>query len=164
MARIALTEAQAWVEATKFTIIAINTSPNSDLLAQIEEEIVARVASTFDTSTWVDQNTTPRLVRTAIAKKFVAWMYRRQYSESLSDADASYAALLEANSETIVSGLVDGSIELPGITSTTDEPGFYPTDQSSLMEPTFDDPSLGPAKFSMGMVFFYPGERGWTHD
>lgn len=153
MARITLAEAQAWVEGTKFTIAAINTSPNSDLLAQIEEEVIARVASIYDTSTWTNDTTTPRLVRVAIAKKFVAWMYRRQYSESITEQDAAYALLLEANSETIVAGLVDGSIELPGVDSTTDEPGFYPTDQSSQMEPTFDDPSLGSAKFSMGMVF-----------
>lgn len=161
MARITLQEAQAWVEGTKFTISSIAAGTNLDLLLQIEEEIVSRVASTFDTTTWVDATTTPRLVRVAIAKKFVAWMYRRQYSESITDTDAAYATLLEVNSETIVSGLVDGSIEIPGIDSPTDQPGFYPTDTSSLMEPTFDDPSLGPAKFSMGMVFFYPGERGW---
>jgi hypothetical protein len=152
MARITLQEAQAWAEGTKFTLPSL-TGTNLDLLLQIEEEIVSRVASAFDTSTWVNDTTTPRLVRVAIAKKFVAWAYRRQYSESITEQDAAYASLLEENSETIVLGLVDGSIELPGVTSATDEPAFYPTDASSLMEATTDDPSLGPAKFSMGMVF-----------
>jgi hypothetical protein len=154
MARITLAEAQAWVEATKFTITSITNPPNSDMLTQLEEEVLARVGSTYDTSTWVDANTTPRLIRVAIAKLFVAWAYRRQYSESMGDVDAQYAFQLESNAELIISGVVNGTIELPGLPGqATNSPAFYPTDASSSMEPTFDDPSLGPARFSMGQIF-----------
>lgn len=153
MARITLLEAQAWVEATKFTITDITSSPNVDLLLEIEEEVIARVASAYDTSTWVDATTTPKLVRVAIAKKFVAWAYRRAYSESIEEVDASYALLLDVNAETIIQGIVDGSIEIPNIPVVIGEPVFYPTDASSAEEPTVDDPSLGPSKFSMGQVF-----------
>lgn len=154
MARITIAEAQAWVEATKFTIASISTSPNSDMLVQLEEEVISRVASVYDTSGWTNDTNTPRLIRVAIAKKFVAWAYRRQYSESIPESDATYAALLEANSEMIVAGIVDGTIEIPTLPgATTDTPAFYPNDASSSMEPTIDDPSLGPARFSMGTVF-----------
>jgi cytochrome oxidase Cu insertion factor (SCO1/SenC/PrrC family) len=154
MARISLAEAQAWVEATKFTITTISSPPNSDMLVQLEEEVLARVASVYDTTTWVDATTTPRLIRVAIAKLFVAWAYRRQYSESVIDSDAEYAMQLEGNAELIIAGIVDGSIEIPGLPgSATNSPAFYPNDASSAMEPTFDDPSLGPAAFSMGQVF-----------
>lgn len=153
MARITLVEAQAWVEATKFTISSISTSPNVDLLAEIEEEIIARVNSAYDTSTWVDETSTPKIVRVAIAKKFVAWAYRRAYSESLPDSDAAYSTLLDVNAEIIIQGIVDGSIEIPGIPVVIGEPAFYPTDASSAQEPTVADPSLGPSKFSMGQVF-----------
>lgn len=153
MARITLLEAQAWAEATKFTIVSISTSPNVDLLAEIEEEVIARVSSAYDTSTWVDATTTPRLVRVAIAKKFVCWAYRRQYSESIPDGDASYATLLDQNAELVIQGIVDGSIEIPGVTVVIGLPAFYPTDVSSAQQPTTDDPSLGPNKFSMGVTF-----------
>lgn len=152
MARITQAQAQAWAEATKFTIASIATAPNSDLLAQLESEIIARISSSVDTSGWTDATNTPVLVQTAIAKLFVAWAYRRAYSESISDTDAAYAAKLEANSELIVQGIVDGTIEVPGTTSTA-IPVFYPTDASSAMDPTFDDSSLGPNAFSMGQVF-----------
>lgn len=153
MARITLARAQGWVEATKFTITSIATEPNASMLEQLESEVLARLNSAYDTSVWVDATTTPLLVQTAISKLFVAWAYRRQYSESILDVDAAYAALLEANAELIISGLVDGTIEIPGVTTLSGTPSFYPTDASSAMEPTFADSSLGPNKFSMGTTF-----------
>lgn len=153
MARITLLQAQAWVEATKFTIPSLATEPNASMLALLESEVIARVNGAYDTSTWVDAATTPLLVQTAISKLFVAWAYRRQYSESILETDAAYAALLEQNAELIISGLIDGTIVLPGVTTLTGTPSFYPTDASSAMWPTFDDPSLGPNKFSMGTTF-----------
>jgi len=153
MARISVAEAQAWVEGTKFTFENPFNDQNLALLAEIEEEILARVLPAYpNQSTWTNETTTPKLIRVAIAKMFVAWAYRRQYSESLGEGDAAYAASLEANATIIIQGLVDGSIDVPGVTSNIG-PVFYPTDASSAMEPTRDDPSLGPAKFSMGMVF-----------
>jgi hypothetical protein len=154
MARVTVPELQAWVEGTKFTIVTPLSATNTQLLLQIEEEILSRVANAYDTSTWVDETTTPRLIRVAIAKKFVAWAYRRQYSESLGEDDATYAALLEANSEMIIQGILDGSIEIPDLPpSFTTGLSFYPTDASSALSPTPEDPSLGPEKFSMGMTF-----------
>lgn len=156
MARITVQEAQAWVENTKFTIGNNGAFKTQDLnlLTQIEEEVLARIASAYDTSTWINSATTPHLVRVAIAKKFVAWMYRRQYSEDLPDADAAYSALLDVNAETIIVGIVDGVIEVPGLPGeSTQTPGFYPTDASSALEPTWDDMSLGPNQFSINQVF-----------
>lgn len=152
--RITVAEAQAWAEPTKMTIQEPFIAQNSALLLQIEEEVLARISNAYDISTWVDPVTTPRLVRVAIAKKFVAWAYRRQYSEDITEADAAYATQLDANAEVIIQGIVDGSIEIPTLPpSTTSTPLFYPTDASSAQRPTRDDPSLGPAKFSMGMTF-----------
>jgi hypothetical protein len=154
MARITEAEAQAWVEATKFTITSPFTVQDTNLLVQLEEEVISRVANAYpvDYLTWTTPANTPRLIRVAIAKKFVAWAYRRQYSESLIEDDAAYARMLEANAEMIIAGIVDGTIEVPAVPSDLG-PIFYPTDASSAMEPTSADRSLGPPKFSMGMMF-----------
>jgi len=154
MPRITVAEAQAWVEGTKFTIAGPFAGTNLELLLQIEEEVVARVAAAYPVEylTWTTDANTPRLVRVAIAKLFVAWMYRRQYSEDLGEEDAAYAAKLEANSQSIIDGINDGTIDVPGVTSSIG-PVFYPTDASSAMEPTPADRSLGPEVFSMGMRF-----------
>lgn len=153
MPRITVAEAQAWVESTKFTIQDPFTTQDANLLSAIEEEVLARILTAYpDQSTWVDATTTPKLVRVAIAKLFVAWAYRRQYSETVAEGDAAYAAALEANAELIIQGIIGGSVDVPGSTSNIG-PVFYPTDGSSALTPTIEDPSLGPAKFSMGMVF-----------
>jgi len=86
---------------------------------------------------------------------YAATYYERQYSED--DAGNPYATNLRAWADTLITGIVDGTIDL------IDEPGqispanasvaFYPTDRSSSMEPTPEDRSLGPEVFSMGVVF-----------
>jgi len=155
VARITEREAQAWAEGTKLTIQDPFTDQDLALLEQLEEEVLARVAIAYpDQTTWTDATTTPHLVRVAITKLFVAWYIRRQYSENLEDGDAAYAEQLERNAESILTGIADGTIDIPGADPPSAiGPIFYPTDGSSAMRPTASDPSLGPPKFSMGMVF-----------
>ena len=151
MSLITAKMAQGWVETTKFRISELDT----DLLDQIETETLGRISSTYDTTTWITPETTPKLVRVAIAKAYAAWAYRRAYSED-EGIDNEYATNLLSNSEMLIQGIIDGIIELPDpAVNTTGEgsPLFYPTDLSSEMEATIDDPSLGPANFSMGMKF-----------
>jgi hypothetical protein len=155
MARITAAEAQAWVEGTKFTIQDPFRPQDLALLEQLEEEVLVRIAVAYpDQTLWVDSTTTPRIVRVIIAKMFVVWAYRRQYSEDMAEGDAAFAANLEANAGLLIQGIIDGTIEIPELPG-EDVVGvaFYPTDASSLMEPTYEDPSLGPPKFSMGMIF-----------
>lgn len=148
MARILATDAQAWAEPAKLTIAPLDT----ELLSQVEEEIITKIAVVVDTSTWTNDTNTPKIVKTAIAKLYVSLIYDRQYSEDIADG-SSWAIRLAANADSIVSGIVDGTIVIPGVANDAGEPGFYPTDISSAQEPTMSDPSLGPAAFSMGMVF-----------
>jgi hypothetical protein len=145
MPRITALQAQAWAERTKLPITALDT----DLEDEIANEVFAQLPL-FDASTWVDEATTPRLIQVIIAKLYVAWCYDRQYSEDV-DTTNSYAGALRANAALLIQGLNNGDVTLVGVLGTT--AGFYPTDASSAQVPTFDDPSLGPAAFSMGMRF-----------
>jgi len=149
MSRISIAEAQAWAEGTKLTIASLDLP----LLEHIEEEVVVQLGSITDTSdTWVDTLTTPKLVRTIISKLYIAWLYDKQYSEDI-EVGNNYADRLKENANNLIAGLLAGTIELPGIVDISGSPVFYPTDASSAMEPTLEDPSLGPAAFSMGMRF-----------
>jgi hypothetical protein len=148
VSRITVKEAQAWAEGTKLTITALDV----DLLEHMEAEVITQLSSAFDTVTWLDETTTPKLVRTIISKMYVSWVYNRQYSEDV-DQGNNYAALLLLNATNLITGLLGGTIELPGLPDVAGSPVFYPTDASSSQIPTTDDPSLGPAAFSMGMVF-----------
>lgn len=149
MAHITPDDAQGWAESTKLDLSTLDDS----LEAQISTEIISRLASVYTTTSWVDENTTPDLVKVIIAKTYVAWFYDRAYSEN-QDEGNDYAALLRGNAEMLMTGLLDGTIDIPGVTPVgSGVPGYYPNDASSALTPTAEDPSLGPAKFSMGKVF-----------
>lgn len=141
-------EAQAWAEGTKLTITALD----AELEAHLSEEVIRRLDSGFDVTGWTDSTTTPKLVRTIISKLYVAWVYDRQYSEDIEQGN-NYADRLKVNAESLMVGLLDGTIDLPNVTNSSGVPVFYPTDASSAQLPTADDPSLGPPAFSMGMRF-----------
>jgi hypothetical protein len=151
MSRITVQHAQGWVRTTKFTVGSLD----ANLLDQIEDEVLARISSAYDVSTWTDVASTPSLVRTAIAKLYTSWLYAKSYSED-EEAVPEYARALQANAEMLITGIIDGTITLPDASPSdagSGQPDFYPNDTSSSMEPTSDDTSLGGAAFSMGKVF-----------
>lgn len=153
MAHITVAEAQAWLETTKLTLSSIDTSRE----AQIASQVIARVVSAYPEAapTWTDTTTTPRLIRSIIAMMYTGWLYDTTYSEN--PEDNAYADRLRAAAETLIAGIVEGTIdieEVPGL-PTIGQPVFYPTDASSAPDakPTEADPSAGPALFSMGKIF-----------
>ncbi|SRR6266487_3629 len=149
MARISVDDVKAWVESTKLNPQALDL----DQLSQIEEEIFARINSIYDVSGWIDRASTPRLIQVIIAKSYTGWLYDKFYSENQSDSN-HYASLIKMNAETLILGILDGTIEIPGvIASNPASASFYPNDASSALIPTDQDMSLGPAKFSLGKVF-----------
>ncbi len=162
MARISLPDVKAWVENTKLDPQALDL----DHLGQLEEEVLAQVGSVYNTSTWIDKANTPRLIQTICAKIYAGWLYDKFYSENQS-APNIYAKLLKQNAQTLINGILAGTIEIPGVTPETPQAAtFYPNDASSGISPDADgvdrsrgllvsvgDTSTGPAKFSMGSVF-----------
>lgn len=150
MARITLAEAQGWLESTKLTIASLDAS----LLGQLEEEILSRLSVVYDTSAWTSDTTTPKLIRTIIAKTYASWLYNRQYSEDQGENN-EYALKLLENAEMLMNALIGGQIEIPGgpEPETSRGASFYPTDASSVQEPTDADPSLGGPYFSLGRLF-----------
>lgn len=149
MALISLEDVRAWVESTKISPAALDL----DHLDQIEGEILARINSVYDVSLWTTRATTPKLIQVIIAKTYAGWLYDKYYSENQGQPN-QYARLVKQNAETLIKGITDGTIELPGEPALNSQgASFYPTDASSAMEPTFDDMSLGPAKFSLGRIF-----------
>jgi hypothetical protein len=150
MARITVEEAQGWVDRSKINLATLDLS----LLNLLETEILTRIASAYDISTWISSTTTPDIIRVIISKTYAAWIYDRAYSENQTQGN-DYAIILRSNAELLISGLIDGTIDIPGVPpiGSGSGPSFYPNDASSAQEPTAEDPSLGPAYFSMGKAF-----------
>lgn len=155
MAHIDVADAQSWLETTKLSISALDT----DLEAEVVSKVLGRLAIVYDTSTWIDEDSTPALVKTAIAMLYSGWFYDRQYSES-SDTN-QYALRLKADAMTILDGLVEGSLTLPDQPPTTSDdrnrPAFFPTDFSSRQDPVEgardETASWGGPSFNIGKVW-----------
>lgn len=155
MARITVAEAQAWAEDSKLTI----TSLDLPLLTQAETLVLAKLGRAYDPITvqslWVNDATTPQIVRILIALKYVSLYYDRQYSED--EGRNPWARRLDNIADDFLEQVLRGDIDIPevaGVTGVARAPRFYPTDASSSeIGPTATDASAGPPKFSMEMVF-----------
>lgn len=150
MAHIDIQEAQAWCEKTKLNL---GTALDGELEDSVASQVIVTIAQAYDTSSWTVNTSTPKVVRSIIAMLYVAWMYDRTYSED--NNVNSYSTRLRTSAQVLIDGIIAGNIELPdaSIVSTTGTPLYYPTDTSSANLPTVEDPSLGPAKFTMGVIW-----------
>jgi hypothetical protein len=150
MVHIALDEANAWFESTKLALSEVD----EQLESQVVSLLFSRLAGTYPTTSWIDEATTPDLIRTLIAMSYAAWYYDRTYSD---DSESNeYAALLRRYIEDNISGLLSGSvtiIEIPTDAAEISQPTFFPNDLSSANNPTSDNPSDGGPSFMMGSIF-----------
>lgn len=164
MAHISLAEAQAWVEISKLSFLDENGNDNERFSPELAEQnaqlVLSRLRAAFGASlvsTWVDETTTPKLVRTIIAMYYVAAEYDKHYSDEVDDNTNNYATILRRLADQNIAGLVDGSVELeedPDANSGVGTPVFFPTDASSDNRIGFHtDPSDGGPAFLMGTVF-----------
>jgi hypothetical protein len=117
---ISLAEAQAWLEGSRITLGQADT----ELEASASEIVFSQLRGRFDVSPWVDETTTPKLVRTVNARK------------------------LESLAMTLLGGLAGGSIDLDIVIprATFSLLSFYPTKADT-------DAGTAPRAFSMGSVF-----------
>lgn len=151
VAHITADEANAWADKVKLNLGELDGELENAQAVQV----LGRISQAYTVSGWVDTTTTPSLIRKIIAMLYTGWYFQRTYSE---DQDVStYGVMLIGQAETLIDGIIDGSIglvdALPGIDLGGSVPVFYPSDESSALVPTIDDSSLGPAKFSMGKVW-----------
>lgn len=150
MARVTLSEVAAWVEQAKVPITTLDT----ELLTQLEEEVLVQLTSQYTTTSWIDSQSTPKIVRVIIAKTYASFHIDRAYSEN-QDGGNDYAARLMANANMLLTGLTSGSIDIPDVpaTNSSTAPSFFPTDISSAQTPTADNPEFGGPYFSLGRPF-----------
>jgi hypothetical protein len=149
---ITLEEAQTWAEQTKLTLGSLEDG----LVTQVATQVLSRIALAYNVTGWTDNVTTPSLVRSVIAMLYVSWLYDRTYSEDEPDSNA-WAVRLANMADALIEGITAGTIDITDDVATGTLQGttasYYPTDASSAQEPTSLDPSLGPARFTMGHVF-----------
>lgn len=126
---VTLADVQGWLESTKLTLASVDAA----LEASAAETVFSSASRVYDTSTWVDANTTPRLIRQVIAMYVAGWTYNRQYSED-SEESNWWGDYLLGEAEKLLSGIVDGTIDLLDVAGTVGNvsgPTFYPNDATA---------------------------------
>lgn len=146
-------EVQAWVSSNRITVT------DDDLVEQIEDMVLARLETAFDTSGWTTSSNTPDLVRQVIALLNAGLILRRYYSDQ--DDGVPYADKLEAMAEAMLMKIESGQLTLTigtvAVSQTTMDaasdaagPVFFPTEAERLDD---SDDAQHTIKFAMGEVF-----------
>lgn len=152
MSNIDIQEARAWTEKTK---LDLGTSLDDELEGSIASQVIGQIAQVYETSGWVDSSTTPKIVRSIIAMLYVSWYYSRTYAEDVGPGVTTYGELLRQRAQALIADIIAGNIVLDDLGTSEDvgSPAFYPTDTSTATDPTYEDSSLGPEKFTMGVIW-----------
>ena len=162
---ISVADVQTWLEPVKSNIDSIDPTMEQHISGLVLGRLLDSFShSLLPLSAWVDEASTPLLVRQAIAMLYAAWYYDRQYSEVAAKEGAgfgtAYGALLRQSVEQLIAGLISGAIllqeEQPSGPTTV--PLFYPDDVSSTDDALrnntdSNDVSLGPVMFGVSKVF-----------
>ena len=140
MAFLTTVKVQPWLETTKMTVAAID----AEVDAWAQERVFGALASGVDTTAWIDVDTTPSAVVQAVAMRYAAAIYRKQYSEDVEE-DPAWPVWLENASNATVADILSGALNISTVPTLAHlRPSFWPNDQSSLESP---------AAFSMGAEF-----------
>lgn len=170
---ILVADVQTWLDPVKGLVTSLDPVLENNTSGYVLGRLRQTFSNpTFGVPTWVDSNTTPLLVKQAISMLYAAWIYDRQYSEVVASSAVSsgktghtvfgtpYGVLLRTSAESLLDGIVSGSILLAEIQPNTPDvaPVFYPTDTSSTEDAVDnntdpDDNSLGPSLFGVSKVF-----------
>jgi hypothetical protein len=153
-AHVSIAEVQQWLEVTKARV----TQLDLELEGTATELVLSQLRSTYAVEAWVDEGTTPKLVRSVISLLYAGWFYDRTYSEDTPDSATSYGSKLESAAMALLGSLVAGSTLLDETTVPRDNtsfPVFWPTDAATLIASQEGDDAEGaaPRAFTMGKVF-----------
>jgi hypothetical protein len=150
-------EIQQWLEKTKFRVQEVPV----ELEASARDVVFSSAARVYDTTTWVDEATTPSLIRKIMSMLVAAWTYEAALSESTTDTN-QYAALLEQRAMLLLSGVNEGTIDLSEVEGTVGAstgPAFWPTALTGSVQQydaagiPIGDAYSEDIKFTMGMRF-----------
>lgn len=106
-ALISIDDAKVWLSQTKAPITTIE----DELADQLSTTVVGAVSARYSTDTWVDEDTTPLLIRRIISMFYAGYYYHRTFSND--SEPGAYGDRLLADAQTLLNGIVDGTIDIP---------------------------------------------------
>lgn len=132
MSYLAADDVNAWLQQSKFKVIAVDTELESTASLQL----LAKLAQRYDTTTWVDSATTPELAVRIMAMLVASYVLRRAISEDT--GESTYPDWLEGRANLLLDSIIDGTIGLPGFepnpnATLADGAEFFPTDAATQL-------------------------------
>jgi hypothetical protein len=135
---VTIADVQAWLDEDKIDLAENDPLPEEQHVVNM---VFSRVGQIFNTSTWVDPDSTPDLLRTIISGLVAARRYNKIYSESDDASGNAYANKLEKTLDVLIEQVVDGTIQLIDVEGgaspaqvSGNNPTYWPTDQTGALE------------------------------
>lgn len=119
---ITVGEVQAWFQGTRLTVTESEIQA-FELVATTT--VFSALSRKYTTTSWLNQVSTPDIVRAIISMFVAAWVYQRSYSDN---ADlSSYGTWLEGKAYHLLEAAANGDLLIPGLVPDQDL-GFNVTD------------------------------------
>lgn len=132
---ISLGDANAHLPTDKWELEELD----ADLVSQLEQHVLIKLADSYDVSSWTDVSNTPLLVRSLIGMYVAGHAYNRQFADEAADA-GSYGSWLLSRADNVLVSLYEGIVSL------VDEPQAFSRTTAEIGQ--FHEP-----KFVIGEVF-----------
>jgi len=132
---------QQWLEKTSAPVTDIDVMRESTA----RDVIFGMLVSRYDTTLWVDEDTTPSLVLNLMSALYASYTYNAVYSENYGDSD--YGRQLWSMVDKLLGNIQSGEVDLPVLETGLGQPAFYPTDTQEF------DEMGDERKFSMSVEF-----------
>lgn len=122
---------QAFLQHTKFNIGGVEEEYES-----VATIVIGKVTQRYDTSVWLDEDTTPDLILNLMAMLAAAMYLRKVASEE--DGLTSYADSLESRVDAICEAIVNGTLVIDGETynsefPTGSGPSYFPDETATAL-------------------------------
>ncbi len=139
MATITAKMANAWTDSSKLNITTIDTELESQIVAQV----FSKLRGLYDTTTWVEESTTPKLVKSILSMIYTGMVYNKTYAVDGADTDL-YGNMLIADANKLLDSVSSGVSVLvdsnPAVTIVASSDNFsvpFFAVESSDTEPKF---------------------------
>jgi hypothetical protein len=152
-------EVQQFLDTTKLEVASVD----QELEVTWSTYVLSNLGQAYNVSAWVDNTSTPQLVRSIIAMLIAAAIYQKAYSEATADAIPPYGDKLEVTANEMIVSLVEGDMHLldaaPNIDELIEQPLYTPDDSTGstslydAMGNQIGDEGSEDIKFRMGQMF-----------
>lgn len=148
---IELSDAQAWIDqvGNKLPLASLDDA----LVSSLAEQLKGRLGQQYNVEAWTNTNNTPALIKKILGMQYIGWHYQRVFAND-TDNVSNYGARLLEEAEKLIVALTTGVLTVTDVLPVQlGTPAFYPTNASSALDPTTDDPSLGGPVFALGTIW-----------